>query len=259
MTPAPTSASLPPPPRTVEGGPGAAIWVGRLFVLPHTLVGLGLIAGCLFLGLQHFFASPVVAQVVDAYTPDPDAATPRTYVTVAYTAWGTEQTNSFSLPPEKLRTLLDAQLKPLQGATLTLRRFGIGPAEVADLPGEDSWLPVLAFLVPFGLFWNGILGTVNYRLWVSPRRRRNLVVRGEATTGTVVSKTRLLGRRGARTYRLRLKYLDREGGDHEVDDTARDEAAFDALSEGGSVTVLFDPERPARALAYESCEYRVAP
>ncbi|HEX9047904.1 MAG TPA: hypothetical protein VF988_12845, partial [Verrucomicrobiae bacterium] len=40
---------LPPPPRRVRGGPGGGIWFGRIFMLPHTLIGIGAAGYLLFL------------------------------------------------------------------------------------------------------------------------------------------------------------------------------------------------------------------
>src|SRR5215472_10519475 len=38
-----TMTSLPPPPRSVRGGVGCGVWFVRLFTLPHTLIGIGLL------------------------------------------------------------------------------------------------------------------------------------------------------------------------------------------------------------------------
>src|SRR5437867_3035224 len=63
-----TPVRLPPPPREVHGGVGCAIWFVRLFILPHMLVGIFLIARLVLTALTAVFGTDRVATVTKAYT-----------------------------------------------------------------------------------------------------------------------------------------------------------------------------------------------
>jgi hypothetical protein len=116
-----------------------------------------------------------------------------------------------------------------------------------------------ASLLPLAVAWDSLILAALYLHWWPPLRDRLLVKHGRAVRGTVADVRSVTGK--TTTHRARFRFVDpRTGRQVEGEMRIRDEERPVALAchrDRTVVTVLFDPGRPTRAVAYELCPYRV--
>ena len=182
------------PPRRVRMRLGTAVgtWVGRIFILPHTLVGLGMIVlwlrALLWLVAGHNVQGAVSHAWEETHKVKGGNST-TWYITYTYDDGQgicTEKTDVSSDYAHRLpgslvgqpgKTMIErSESYPLTVRILPLWRFTM----VAPILSVGSYLGQPGVLLLFAAFWNGIVSVFLYHLWVYPYRQRRLAVWGQA-------------------------------------------------------------------------------
>lgn len=90
-----------------------------------------------------------------------------------------------------------------------------------------------------------------FAIVVRRRRLRWLYVSGQVTAGTVVKKTTHLGKHGVRYFGQYAFRPTADSAPYHGLIIFANQAAYDAVREGQTITVLFDTGRPKRNVSYE--------
>jgi hypothetical protein len=232
---------LPGPPRSVRLRNRSAvvgIWFARVFALPHTAVGLGLTAFTAVSLYATVLGQDVEAVVKAGHTSRSKGST-RYQFDLEYEADGERHTTSVGASKDDYAALISADGSPNKATTRTVRRLSVLGYEHSHADGADSM--GLLCLGPFALFWNALVATFLYAVWVRPIRERLLIRHGAQVRGKVVSATEVRGK--GTTYRLTFEFLD--------------DLSLSSLGPGSELRVIYDPRRPRRAIAYDFSNYRV--
>lgn len=249
--------SLPPAPRRVRTSIGyaAQLWLGRIFVLPHTLIGIGALGYWVFLLLWGLFGMDVPGAVTGTDTHQTSKG--RTVYTLKYefpAAGG--QTRSASSSVSK------AMYERIQAADssrppVTVRYLNIGGFDHHELRKHQSgvWAS-FGFLTIWVLFWNSIMSVFIYGFWIRPIRVRRLYKYGDVTGGKIVGKRTRTGK--TTTYYVSYEFRHPITGEMVSAETqASNRADWERASDGQPVTVLYAFNKPKRSTVYEYGGYRV--
>jgi hypothetical protein len=248
---------LPPPPRHVSGGAGCAIWFGRLFILPHTIVGLFLLGHLAMSFLVAALGTDLRAEVTQTHTSRGSKGSISYQVQYNYAAGDMHYKSSGSVQARTYARLDRPQSAEATGPlpTVGIRLLQMGPLHYHLLTEDRSaWREGLDSLF-IALFWNGILSVFIILLWIAPIRARSLVRHGQVAVGTVV-KTRV-NRGKSYTYYATFQFRNPENGAEIEKEMSVPKARFDDAIPGRVVTVIYDLRKPRRAIAYELSEYKV--
>jgi hypothetical protein len=226
-------------------------------MLPHTLVGLGLLTAAvsgslIWLGVL-LLGNDMQGQVVRKSESHGGRGGPSYVVHYAFRLDGVEYTDRVNLGT-------DDYARVQQGQPIDVR-------VLAWMPQRGHWprLPGYWALGEMGkwwliaLFWNGILSVFLWQAYVRPWFQRRLLRHGVPTTG-VVSAVRWWSNRGTRCVKVRYQYT-RAPGDEDADRvytgsvTATGQGA--AVQIGERLTVLYDPRRPHWSVPYRLADYQV--
>jgi hypothetical protein len=225
----------------------------RLFILPHTLIGFGALFLIVFEPL-FLILTPNIPATVVALTPHTSRKSGTTYrATYRFSpadAPGVSITGEEEISDAEFRALhLGSPIHVHTGAvashryTCLSRTFGGHVCHRYPI-----WL--------CALFWNSIISVFLYIAWVVPIRNRNLVRFGDPVGGQITGKSVIRGK--STTYRLDYEFTPI--GDHQPRKgsiAVAAKAIFDQAIEGQNVTVLYNPSRPGRNVAYEFSDYVV--
>jgi hypothetical protein len=238
--------TFPAPPRHIRRNlsAGCGIWFLRLFLLPHTLIGIGiLLAGPARLSV-YYFGAPVTA-VVDRTEARRSSKHPNTFYHYAYFHYTIEgvrvDSQETSTPQRK------------SGATFEGKAVRIaGLNEFIPVP-SSIWRESLT-LMGIAIFWNGILSLFLFGAWVLPLRERWLARHGEAASGNVTHYE--FNRSKGKAYWLHYAFQlpDQTRYSDKAPVTA---AQRDALPPGSPLTILYNPRRPKQNLAYDVSDVTV--
>jgi hypothetical protein len=240
--------ALPPAPRLVRGGPGPGIWFARIFLLPHTLVGVGGFVALAIAIVCAATGNDRLARVTAATSSH--SAKHGTSYHLAYVYSGAAGVRADGAQ-------VGEGLYRSTPGTIRVRVLEVGPLSWSTCVEEHSaWQPV-GFIALFTGFWNLIVSVFVYALWIAPIRARWLVRDGQVTRGEVVSKRVQQGKGRAFFVTFRFQEPATEA-DLSVEMGVRDSSAHARIQVGEPVTVIYDPRKPKRALAYEYCGYTVA-
>ena len=233
-----TMTDLPPPPRRVRGGPGLVIWFGRVFILPHTLVGLGTLVAVVVHLLWCLFGVETTGHVEGAHTGSRKSGT--TYwINYSYQGESGGLTGSSDVP----QPLYQALSSP-HGREVQVSHYEIGPVHLSGLVGVGTPLGRLGAFLFFAGFWNGIMSVFLYGLWVAPYRQKQLVALGAATSGRVVGKR--THQRKSVTYYVSYAF-ETAAGEAVQGEMTTSRAGWLKAEDGQVVTVIYWPEKPSRS------------
>lgn len=250
---------LPPPPRVVRyrsWGGVAGLWFVRLFILPHTVIGLAMLGKLLLSILLALAGTTSNGQIVRAWI-DPGGKHGSSHHRIAYTdatlanrQRTAEVSRSFyaSLPIEAINS---GSLTP----GIPVRTFELGMIDLATVI-TDQFLPGGLELEWFfvAIFWNGLLSVFVYMAYIYPVRLRRVYRSGVETRGVVDSK---LISRGKRTsYRIECVFQSADGQPRRTAETVSKEV-FESVTQGQSVRILYLPAAPKRAAVYDLGLYQV--
>jgi hypothetical protein len=242
-------------PRPIQRRPqaaGAIRWLPRIFILPHVLAGLGMLAA-----LVVVLANPLVGEETTAHITEERTSPVKggySYqVTYAYPHEGhtVQGTRSFSLG-SRSEPSADERLAP--GTPVTVRHVGVSwwRHDELLLPGESAWKTVLPVAF-FAAFWNSITGVFLYLLWYTPWRNRNLVRWGTVAPGRIV---KAYERKGKNTsYHVDYEFTMPGGTLHQGSMMVSSKDLWATVQEGQGVTVLRSPDGPKPSVVYEVSDY----
>lgn len=248
---------LPPTPRRVRSrswsrGVGGFRWFMRLFMLPHTYIGLRMIVGAV--GAPFVSAYGIdVPGIVAAKEEEPGPDTDTTYVIrYTYTVDGAEYRASAAVAGTVYEWTPVG--RPVRVRALRLLP-GLSP--LLDLEGPPPRVALAHLLI--ALFCNGILAFFVWLCWILPWREQRLLRFGTAVAGEIVAKE--VDTSGEDTVR-RVRYIyetpsPRGAGNEPREGVITLDDGVAEPSVGDTVTVLFDPLRPERSQVYELAPYRV--
>ena len=261
MTPEPP-ASLPPPPRGLRRrarlgwSPVLSLWFLRLFILPHTIVGIGFIGAGLFGFVVWLFGTDVSGHITELKTSRGKRGETY-YVHYAYAVDGIDYPGRLEVSSDIFRGLEVGQPYPV-------RVVGPVPTWMPQPRGPGSSAANVLALPFFALLWNGILSLFLWMAWVAPWRLWSLMRHGLPTTGIIIGAETRRGGKGSVTYVVRYRYEaspEEEGGliltspeTFERSMTVA-RADFAQAAVGQLVTVIYHPKKPKRSLIYEFAEY----
>lgn len=249
-----------PTPRRVcyrTRGAGCGMWFIRLFLLPHTVVGVCAIGVALaFTGLYlgvWLFGDEYPAGVVKKEERRGSKGKRIYAVEYEYTVAGRPHTGEVTVGADEFRQIAE-------GDRFTVRALEAVPEwrPWPRLPGATPLLE-LGGVWLFALFWNGVLSVFVYAVYVGPWRARRLVRWGVPAPG-IVRDTTVSTNKGARTYHLRYEYAAaNDAGEPTVltGKMSSSQSAAAGARAGDVVTVLYDPRKPGRSLIYQFADYRV--
>ena len=258
-----STIDLPPPPRILRRRKGtwqiaAGRWFLRLFMLPHTIIGLGMLASALYLPLLIVFGTDAPGKI-DDLTLSSHRGKISYNVRYSYVVNGVAHPNAFTVSEEEFAGLREGQPCPV-------RILPILPKTLPQPRGmREAWKAELGFLA-IAAFWNGCLSVFIWITWIAPWRAKQLVKWGEPVPGTILSKHEIRGK--GTSYKI--SYYFTAHISHAADgfeiyarslsgsmDVSKSD--YDAAYEGQPVTVLMSPARPSRSIVYEYSEYEAVP
>jgi hypothetical protein len=238
---------LPKPPRTLRLRPRKAtgLWFGRL--LPVLLILGGIIAGLTMLRrpMVMVYGSRVDATVTGLTDHKRGKGGRSYYVHYTYQAGGRQFEDRDRVPHDVYTRTTVGQHLP--GRTLSL----MGSQNSALEAGSSDALGMMFF----ALVWFALTAAAVYAGIIQPRQIRHVLQTGSTTTGVITDK-RTRKHKQSRSYYLEFGY---EPPNHSpITRTQKvSRAVYDEVPVGQPVTVVYDPAKPKRAVAYEYGDYDV--
>jgi hypothetical protein len=237
----------------------------RLFIVPHTLVGLGFLAAALLvlvataLGHEETGHIEEASPVASRHTKSGTVYQQTVHYTYGHGAHQRQGVRNVTLEATEAPPGTDPRFVP--GAPVRIWQPGPGDFQEAEMliEGEGPWKNLL-FVMPFAAFWCTIVGVFVYRLWIVPWLVWQTCLRGRALPGRVTARRPPEGR-GAQ-HQVDVEFVDDETTRKETA-TASTEALWNQVTEGQAVTVLCLPGSPLPLLrpcvVYECADYDLSP
>jgi hypothetical protein len=221
----------------------------RLFILPHTLVGIGVILIFLSKVSLGLFGTKVEARLVEKTTSLGTKGRTSYQVRFSFAANHERSEGSSQVP----RSAYDAL--PEQGR-VPIIYLSVAPQYFSDYLAPNETFPAGTWaLLGFALFWNAVVGVFVYAIYIGPWLRKRLVIFGSEAEGKVTTKHIRSGSKGGLIYEIRYNYEVQGETFSGKESTMK--PLFDTSHEGDSISVTFDPKKPKRALAVAFSEWEV--
>jgi hypothetical protein len=246
---------LPPPPRRVHGRLGGNLWFIRIFIMPHVLIGIGVVGYLIFLLIWRMFGTDFPATVTDAKVSHSSKHGDSYVLYYRFEAGGQTRLDSDTVGWSIYQTYQN-QARDQSGPPVTVRYLSLGPLHHSKLLESGSLWAEVGFLVLWAAFWNGVLSIFVYAIWIKPIRARLLYKYGSSTSGKLLHKRVRTGKSTA--YYVGYRFNDPASG-HEYESEIQVWKADDwrQAVEGQPVTVLYAQNNPKRSTVYEFGGYRV--
>jgi len=236
---------LPLAPRTArrkDWTSGCALWFVRLFILPHTLVGIFLLLSVPSHWFVAHFGTPVTAVVDGRDTTLTRKGRALYKVYYHYMLNNRRYPENKSVGQEKYEQTHVGDRFAGRASAL------VGHALFVDSDRHSDGTLGMAF----ALFWSGIVSIFVYGAWVAPLRQRWLVMIGQPAIGTVTGRREKKGK--GTTYTV-LYAFTAPGGMAYSGKWNVSNLDYQRAVEGSEVTVLYHPRNPRRNLPYEYCDF----
>ena len=245
---------LPPPPRRVRGQLGGSLWFTRIFILPHTLIGIGAIIYWLLLILSVLFGRDIPSTVTGTDISHSRKSGDHYSLIYQFPVGDVVKTNSGSVSQGIYQRY---KIPNATNPPVTVHYFSLGIWDHAQLRESGSLWSMIGFLTLWAGFWNFVVGIFAYQIWIKPLRARWLYKHGETTSGTVLSKRVRTGKSSTYyvTYRFREPY---SGQEFETEMQVWNKTTWITIRDGQTVTVLYAREKPKRSTVYECGGYQVS-
>jgi hypothetical protein len=248
-----TPDSLPQPPRRVRGKLGGGLWFIRIFIMPHTLVGIGAAGYLVFLLLWRLFGADIPGTVTGTRVSHSSKHGDSYILNYQFQADGQTKSNSATV---SYILYQDYPARSGNNPPVTVHYFSLGPLDHSTLRENGSLWSEIGFLALWAGFWNTVIGAFVYQCWVKPLRTRMLYKHGEAAAGTVLRKRTRTGK--STSYYVTYSFLDPYSGRSiETEMLVWNAVDWQPITEGQAVTVLFSRNNPKRSTVYECGGYRV--
>jgi hypothetical protein len=251
-----------PPPRMIRHrdgwGAGCGLWVIRLFILPHMLVGLWLLGTALTTTVHYVRVLAVGVEceghVVKKTAEKGSKGHIYYWVDYAYPVNGVVHVGRVRVDEDVYDGLNAGDLVPVR----TLE----SDPEKSPWPRIGTRSAPMDVLAAWGvaLFWNGILSVGIWFLYVRPWRARRLIRYGEPASGVIRTWSSYKVKSGTE-YKLTYDYTAPDASGLPTPRTGKmttqrkDGAGY---LPGRPVTVVYDPEKPWRSVVYALGDYRAA-
>jgi hypothetical protein len=243
-----TMLTIPPPPRIIRAKPGAHTLVRamRLFIIPHTLVGLFIMFSIPAQLYVAHFGTPVTA-VVEKLSATPSRKGGTVYeISFYYDLDGRRFEERASASAEVYDQLHLRDRFQGRASSLLSHSLFVGPA----WQHEPLWQTVL-----FAVIWNAILCPFLYMFWIRPLHERWLARNGLAAPGTITGKKQTTGRGGYNRLYFTFHTAESQTINSKFDVAPAD---FHSATEGDPVTVLYNPRHPRRCIPFEYSDFTIA-
>jgi hypothetical protein len=228
---------------------GCGLVGGRLFIMPHMIVGVVMLFGVLPVKLATVTVGEVYqGRITGTSTKSGSKGRTNYNLQYSYEADGQTHKGERSIKSneyERLSRAADAE----PAETLEVRALNIAgyQTEEAFFPNESRAKPVL-FVLLFALFWNAILSVFVFILWVAPWMEKRLYKYGKPVVGRVVK----MHTKHAKSTSYHLDYeFDHPGLGQRIATMIVPYDRWQQAREGESVTVLCHPHRKRPTLIYE--------
>lgn len=223
---------------------GCGLVFGRLFILPHMLVGIGMIVMIPLTIVKAYFGDVNHGIIVKKWITSGEDT--NYHIKYEYDAGGVHHGGERTCS----KSIYDAIGDPRQTQpTIEIRSINIlgRHFDEAILSGE-SRLRSLGFYLLFGFFWNAVLFVFVYVLWIAPWRTRQLYRRGTPVPGRINSKRISSGE--DTTYYLGYEFIQPKFGLIRREQSVSSQQ-FASAGDGQFVTILCYPQKKAPTVIYE--------
>lgn len=238
---------------------GCGVWFIRLFMLPHTIIGIGFL--CYAIASTGLFAavgllgSNYDGRIVKKDDTRSSKGTRHYYVQYVYDVDGQGYSGEVKVDKERFDQVRE-------GDAITVRAWDVMP-DSGQWPRVPGHWPAscVGELWAVTMFWNGILSIFLWWMYVRPWRQRRLVRIGIPTAG-IIREVNMQVNKGTKSFVIRYEYAvpatdDRPGQvlNGKLRSTVKN---AEHAKRGDVATVLFHPRKPSRSLLYAYCDYRAA-
>ncbi|HEX3151123.1 MAG TPA: DUF3592 domain-containing protein [Gemmataceae bacterium] len=233
-------------------------WVGRLFILPHTIIGLFLLGSAvtstvLFVRVW-LFGEEYTTHIVRKTETKGAKGGMHYAFECEFDVDG--NVHMIRIPVDK-----ETYAAMKVDDSIDIRALGSSPdrGQWIRLEGRS---PLKEALDPWGsaLFWNAIVAIFVWIFYVAPIRMWFLVRNGVPTPGVVLSVREIHGKSG-KSYVIRYKYTVSDAfglpGEEFIGTMSSTKSTAACAREGDQVTVLYYPSKPKRSLMYKYAGYKV--
>jgi hypothetical protein len=233
--------------RRKAGSLGCGIVFGRLFILPHTLIGLFLLFMVPVTIAMMFFGQVHEGRVVTKWMTSGKKKI-NYHIRYSYDAGGEHRSGERSCSKSEYDAIAEpAPSRPPQ--SIEIRSVGLMGHHFheAILPGESQWGKI-GGTAAIALFWNGFLSIFVYFLWIAPWQEKRLCRWGTPVPGRIFGKHTRSGK--STSYYLDYEFIQPQIGICRKKQSVTSERYYQAR-EGELVTVLCYPQRTWGAVIYE--------
>jgi hypothetical protein len=231
--------------------PGLLRWVPRVFIVPHFLVGVGILLASLTLVATALVGTRATGHVIGERVTIGSKKNGNSYVVeYAYPTPSGEAMGSETVSIGSLSQPTAADRKVV-GQSIEVRHLGAGNYRVSVPASTSAGAP--AVMLGFALFWNTFVGLFVWMLWVAPLRQRWLYRHGVPAPGTVVSKRTRQGK--AVSHEVSYSFELPGGTVKQGTVQGVPKKIWETLQVGDRVTVLHPRDRATPSLVYECGDY----
>jgi hypothetical protein len=235
-----------PPPRLVRfrGGRGPRVFGVRIFLLPHLLIGVAVLV--LVIGEPLWlFGTPAITATVTSMRMSNARGRTRHQINYIYQWHGQAVSDQSTVSEATYQQLL----KDRGIRVHVLSFWGHQFSEIDVTPGQFAaarW-----FLWPWAFLWNGMMWLVLRQPIVAKR----LVSQGQPVVGKILDKETYRGK--STTFNLKYQFTPQSmmAANPIVRRMNVTRTAYDSAEIGKEITVMYDPNRPSRAVIYEYGDY----
>jgi hypothetical protein len=223
--------------RSVRSTTRSALGCIRIFILPHLLVGIGLIWALILMTLTALLGTDTLGRVTELSATRGSKGGTSYTVAFEFTHGLESYKGRNSIPPAQFQGLA-------KGMDIAVRYLPLLPNYSASAKpvGASVWQGT-GRMLGFTLFWNGILSIFVWLAWVQPYRQKKLLEKGDSTDADVLEVQAV----GSRSTHRRVKAAYTVNGIHyERQFWALREPSAD-LAAGDRITLYYDPRNPKRA------------
>jgi hypothetical protein len=250
--------SLGPSPRKLQRRKGISLLGSgclRIFIIPHTLVGIGILLvflGKLALGTV---GTKTEANIVAKTISHSKKSSRRSHSNTSYNVKFAFVHDRQSYEGQSNVGETTYGSLPEQGR-IPIVYLPIAPKFFADYQDPESAFPSNTWpMLGFALFWNAIVGVFFYVAYIGPWREKQLIVQGGEADGKVLSKSFTRGYKGGTRYEITYSYTVL--GATYKGSASVNAALYEATPEGAPLSVAYDLAKPQRSMAVELSDWEV--
>lgn len=243
------SELLTPTPRAVQRkGKRIGRIAVSLFLVPHTLIGIGIIVVCILNPIVIFGTPARQAVVQRVYSSHSSKGGTSYFVQYMYMMDGAERVSTDQLYRKETKQFHAHDKIAVHAVRIGSKYYGMRELSVSRYMAHDAPLWFAA------VFWNGIVSLFWLFFWGPVRLARSLVRSGTPAAGTVTGKR--ISRGKSNTPIVKYTFCPRESPNQPLTRELQvSREAWEAACEGQVITVLYQPDNPKRNVAYEFCDY----